>query len=40
MDEIQAKERVKEIKGFYSHLMTYVVINTGLDWQGCWIYDL
>jgi hypothetical protein len=32
-DEIkyqQALKRVKRIKGFYSHLMIYVVINTGI----------
>ena len=32
-DEIkyqQALKRVKKIKGFYTHLMVYVVINTGL----------
>jgi hypothetical protein len=32
-DEIryqQALKRVKRIKGFYSHLMVYVVVNTGI----------
>jgi len=26
----RAEKRVKEVKGFYSHLFTYILVNTGL----------
>ena len=26
----EAKKRVEELKGFYSHLITYILVNTGL----------
>jgi len=42
MDDKEAKERVAEIKGFYMHLVVYVVINLFLFWvnksQGGYIW--
>lgn len=26
----RAKKRVEELKGFYGHLITYIIVNTGL----------
>ena len=33
MDDKEAKERVAEIKGFYMHLVVYVVINLFLFYK-------
>ena len=35
---IKAKKRIKDIKGFYSHLVVYIVINIGIS--GVVIYGL